>query len=144
MEPVIQTFSSSLEAKPEAAEATVSAVTIPVIIEIQELEIESIEAVEKESPVSLESHLGILADPSATDDDRKASQGALFTALGGGYGPDKRLDIARALASRVDLSLHSLLAKHLEDIRTGAEELGRDDLAGEAEQHMKKLEPSRE
>ena len=81
---------------------------------------------------------------AVADDDRKAAQGALFTALGGGYGPDRRLEIARALASRVDLSLHSPLAKHLEDIRAGAEELGRNDLAGEAEQHMKKLEPSRE
>lgn len=139
-----RTSSSPLEAGLEAAEPTVSPVTVPVVIAIQELEIESIEAVDKAVPKSLERHLAILGDRAASDEVRKASQGALFTALGGGYGPDRRLEIARALVSRVDLNLHSLLAKHLEDIRAEAEELGREDLAAEAEQLMKKLEPSRE
>ena len=54
------------------------------------------------------------------------------------------MEIAKALIGQVDVGLHSLLVKHLEDIRNEAKELAKDILVKEAERLLKKLEPSKE
>ena len=78
------------------------------------------------------------------EEARKDAEATLLTALGGGYEPDVRLRIIRGLVGNVDESYNSLLAKHLEDIKAEAEELGEKKLVKEAERLLKKLEPSQE
>jgi hypothetical protein len=94
--------------------------------------------------VSIDRHLGIMANPSAPEGKRRESEEALLTALGGGYAPDVRLRIVQALADKVDVALRSLLARHLQDIRDEAREIGRQDVAKEAKRLLKRLEKSRE
>ena len=93
---------------------------------------------------SLKRHFAVLADSSAKEDVRRDAEDALLTALGGGYDPKVRLGIVRGLLGNVDVALHSLLAKHLEDIRAEAREADNDDLAKEADRLLKQLEPSQE
>ncbi len=64
--------------------------------------------------------------------------------LGGGYEPELRLRIVRVLVERVDLALHSVLAKHLEDMEVEAKDRGMQDLAGLANQLRNQLEPGME
>jgi hypothetical protein len=92
--------------------------------------------------VAIEHHLAVLADPSARAEDRQVSEDALLKALSGGYGPDVRLQIVRALVAKLDVAYHSLLAKHLEGIRMEAKEFGKEKLAKEAALLLKRLEPS--
>ena len=98
----------------------------------------------KESDLSgkkaVEHQLAALADISASADLRSRAESDLLTALGGGYDPAMRLRIARALVDEVDEKLHSLLRKHLEDIRAEAGELERQDLVDEVETLLKRLE----
>jgi hypothetical protein len=106
---------------------------------------ESSEAAAEASPAeaeTIEEHLAVLAEAAADGEARKAAEEALLTALGGGYEPEVRMRIVRALADKVDAALHSLLAGHLEDIRSEARDAGKDDQAAEAEELLKKLEAS--
>ena len=57
-----------------------------------------------------------------------------FSTVGGGYEPELRLRIVRVLVDRVDLALHFVLAKHLEDIEVEAKDRSMRDLAGQAKQ----------
>ena len=91
----------------------------------------------------MEHQLAILGDASSSAKLRERAESDLFTALGGGYEPEMRLRIAGGLIGRVDVAFHSLLAKHLEDIRTEAKELGNEDLLKEAERLLKSLKPSK-
>ncbi|MBI4240623.1 MAG: hypothetical protein HY613_02805, partial [Candidatus Rokubacteria bacterium] len=61
----------------------------------------------------------------------------------GGYEPEVRLRIVRGLLGKVDVSLNSLLAKHLEDIRDEALELGKEELLKEVKRLLKSLESSK-
>jgi hypothetical protein len=81
-----------------------------------------------------------MANPSAPDRALEVSRDALLTVLSGGYALETRLEVARSLVSRVDMAFESLLAAHLEDIRSEARDLGREDLAREAEQLLKRIE----
>ena len=67
-----------------------------------------------------------------------------MNALGGGYEPERRIGIVKILAGQVDVALHSLLAKHLEDIRAEAREAGEVKLEKEADRLLKQLAPSQE
>jgi hypothetical protein len=93
---------------------------------------------------SIDRHLAILANVSAPEDARKVSEDALLTALGGGYEPEVRIQIVRGLLGKVDVAYNSLLAKHLEDIRLEAQEIGNEKVLQEAARLLKNLEPSRE
>jgi hypothetical protein len=84
----------------------------------------------------------VLAEGATDGEARKAAEDALLTALSGGYELEVRMRIVRALADRIDAGLRSLLASHLEDIRSEARDTGRNDLAEEAEGLLKKLEAS--
>ena len=88
--------------------------------------------------------MAVLGDSSSSDQLRKNAESALLTALGGGYEPEMRLGVARALIDEVDEALYSLLAKHLEDIRTEAEELGKDNIVKETKRLLERLEQSKE
>ena len=61
--------------------------------------------------------------------------------MSGGYELETRLAVAKALLGNIDVSLHSLLAAHLEDIRSEAEAFEKLDLALEATRLLKGLEP---
>jgi hypothetical protein len=88
----------------------------------------------------IERHLAIVAGNGASEDQLRASEDALLTALGGGYEADLRLQIVRRLAGTLDVAYNSLLAKHLEDIRLEAMELGNRKVADEAAQLLKNLD----
>ena len=110
---------------------------------------EDSDVVEPEAPVvadedpldAIQRHLMILAGGSSLEEDLEASTDALLTALSGGYELEMRLAIARRLVENVDVSLHSLLAAHLEDIRSEAEAFDKLDLAQQAARLLKGLEP---
>ena len=93
---------------------------------------------------ALDRHLAVLTNPSAPEKARKISEDALLNALGGGYEPERRIGIVKILVGQVDVALHSLLAKHLEDIRAEAREAGDVKLDKEADRLLKQLEPTQE
>jgi outer membrane protein assembly factor BamB len=93
---------------------------------------------------AIDRHLSVLANASAPERARRVSEDALLTALGGGYEPDVRLQIARELLGNVDVAYNSLLAKHLEDIRIEAQETGNEKVAKKAARLLERLEPSEE
>ena len=88
---------------------------------------------------TIDGHLSVLTSAAAPQKVRKASEDALLTALGGGYEPQVRLRIVRVLFGQVDVAYHSLLAKHLADIRDEAWMLGHKDMAREAARLLKRL-----
>jgi hypothetical protein len=90
----------------------------------------------------IERHLAIVAGNGASEDQLRASEDALLTALGGGYEADLRLQIVRRLAGTLDVVYDSLLAKHLEDIRLEAMELGNRKVADEAAELLKRFDLS--
>ncbi len=59
----------------------------------------------------------------------------------GGYDPEVRLEIVRGLLGNVDPMLHSLLARHLENIRDEARDFDKEALAEAAERLLRSLEP---
>ena len=73
-----------------------------------------------------------------------SSTDALLTALGGGYEPEVRIEIVKRLLDKVDDSLHSLLAKHVRDIRDEARDFDKEELEKAAEKLLEQLEPSEE
>ena len=87
-----------------------------------------------------ERHLAVLTNASSPEKARIVSEQVLLTALGGGYDPQDRLRIIRVLMDEVEVPLHSLLSKHLEDIGNEAEELGMEALEKEAETLLKTFE----
>ena len=89
----------------------------------------------------LEAQMRVLAGKGSSEDERAAAQDALLTALGGGYEPEVRLALVRGLAAHVDASLHSLLARHLEDIEEEARAFDDEVLRQRAETLRKQLEP---
>jgi hypothetical protein len=91
----------------------------------------------------IERHLAVLTNASVPERARAISEDALLTALGGGYEPDVRLRIIRALLRNVDVAYQSLLAKHLEDIRIEAEETGNKKVSRDAARLLKNLEQIR-
>jgi hypothetical protein len=93
---------------------------------------------------AIERHLAVLSNVSSPDSARRVSVDALLTALGGGYEPEVRLTIVRALAGRIDVAYESLLAKHLEAIRLEAEDFGKGKIAEEAARLLKRLDRSGE
>ncbi len=101
---------------------------------------EEIEADSDDPVATIRKHLAILAHPSASDKAIAVATGTLFEALGGGYELDLRLMMVDALIDTVDASLHSLLEKHLVDIRDAALELGQPELAKEAETLLKRVQ----
>jgi hypothetical protein len=88
----------------------------------------------------LESQLRILAGAASSEDERAAAQDALLTALGGGYEPEVRLALVRGLSSHVDVSLYSLLERHLEDIEEEARAFGDEELRLRARELRERLE----
>jgi hypothetical protein len=101
----------------------------------------------KESPTlrsdpitAIDRHLAVLANASAIEKARRASEDALLTALGGGYEPDVRLRIVRGLLGKIDTSYNSLLAKQLVHIRDEAQQIGDKSVAKEAARLLGSLE----
>ncbi len=139
----------------EIAEPTAEAVSspvasIPMVLSVGSDVVEQpssdqeavVEEEEEEDPLqTIERHLMILTDGSSLQENLEASTDALLTALSGGYELETRLAVAKALLGRIDVSLHSLLAAHLEDIRSEAEAFDKLDLALEATRLLKGLEP---
>ena len=82
--------------------------------------------------------------PAAPEGAVSVSTDALLTALGGGYKLETRIQIVKGLLDKVDDSLYSLLAVHLEDIWAEARDLEKEKLAQEAKRLLKRLEPSEE
>lgn len=89
---------------------------------------------------TIEDHLAVFSDAASSESARSESSDALLTALSGGYEPELRLEIAKALMGRLDVAYHDLLAGHLEDIRAEAEDFGKTDLAKEATRLLERLE----
>ncbi len=85
-------------------------------------------------------HLAVLGNSSAPDQAVSRSQDALLTVLSGGYDAALRLEIAEALAPRLDPGLHELLRVHLEGIRDEALDSGQDDLTSRAERLLGQLD----
>jgi hypothetical protein len=103
--------------------------------------------VAEESPIPtgddrqiLQRHLAVVTNSAAPDSALDVSMAALLTALGGGYEPEFRLEIVKRVLDRIDVAYYGLLAGHLEDIRTEAEDLGLDDLARQAAGLLDSLE----
>ncbi len=99
------------------------------------------EAADDADPVgNIRRHLALIAGPAAGGNDWIEARDALLTALGGGYEPALRLEIARALAGRLDEAYTSLLEAHLVDIRDEADEVGQREIARDARlllEHLK-------
>ena len=89
---------------------------------------------------TIQRHLSVMANPSAPERATDVSRDSLLTTLSGGFDPELRLEIVKTLIHRVDASYHTLLAAHLEDIRSEAVDFGKDDLASEAERLLKRLD----
>jgi hypothetical protein len=98
----------------------------------------------RESAAETRAHMAAVADGSTPEEVRSRSLDALLDALSGGYEPEVRLKIAAVLIGQVDEAWDSLLAEHLETLRTEAAEFGKNRLAAEAERLVKKLEGARE
>ena len=84
--------------------------------------------------------MATLARKDASPETKAEAEDALLTALSGGYEPEVRFRVVRALVGTVDAGLHSLLVEHLESIRSEAKDFGKDELAYEAERLLKSLE----
>ena len=91
-----------------------------------------------------EESLAMFRDASANEEAHKQAEDALLTALSGGYELSKRIEVVRVLIGNTDVSLHSLLAKHLVAIRDEAVETGEKEIAKDAERLLKRLTPSDE
>jgi hypothetical protein len=110
-----------------------------------------VEQVKEEAPIDVDDglqtihrHLAVLANHSATEKTLAISTDILLTALSGGYEPEVRIEIVKGLLDKADVSLISLLAEHVRDIRDEARDFDRRDLAEEAEKILNRLEPSEE
>ncbi|MEE8386238.1 MAG: hypothetical protein V3S01_09995, partial [Dehalococcoidia bacterium] len=132
--------------KPVATEAP-ETVIVPVLPVVQpsgpDVEPEAVEPTEEEAlePLeALESYMATLASKGVSAENKALAEDALLTALSGGYEPEVRFQVVRALVGQVDAGLHSLLVEHLESIRSEAEDFGKDELAYEAERLLKSLE----
>ena len=131
--------------EPVATEAP-EAVIIPVLPVVQpsglDVEPEALEPTAEEAlePLeALERYMATLA-AKASAETKAEAEDALLTALSGGYEPEVRFRVVRALVGKVDAGLHSLLVEHLESIRSEAVDFGKDELAYEAERLLKSLE----
>jgi hypothetical protein len=131
------------EAVTLVAEPLEPPVSAPVLVGVAELETEvaEIEPSEAEEPSTLEPddsvqaiarHLAILDNPLAHERALSVSADALLTALSGGYEPETRLEMVKALLGRVDVAYHALLVDHLEAIRAETADLGMEILEKEA------------
>ena len=89
-------------------------------------------------------HLSLLAGGSAPDDAWDAARDALLTALSGGYDPELRLEMVKALAGKLDVAYDSLLVDHLRDIHQEAMDFEKKGVAQEAERILRQWEPSEE
>ena len=117
-------------------------------------EVEPVVAVEAEAvePVvapeddlrAIRRHLAVLANPASPEEALSVSTDALLTVLSGGYEPETRLEIVKALFETVDASLHSLLAEHVKDLRDEAEAFDDTALVKQATRLLIKLEPATE
>ena len=93
---------------------------------------------------SLERHTAVLNNPSAPEAALEVSEDALLTALSGGYEPEVRIEIVGVLIDHVDVALHDLLIRHLENLRDEAQDFEKDELVAQAERLLKRLESDRE
>ncbi len=97
--------------------------------------------VDEDPQAAIERHLATVENTTFSGEDRLVSQDALLTPLSGGYDPEVRLEIVRGLLGNVDPMLHSLLARHLENIRDEARDFDKEALAEAAERLLRSLEP---
>ena len=100
---------------------------------------------ETDDPIrAIHRQMAVLANASAPESAVEVARDALLEALGGGYELDVRVAIVEGMIETVDVAYHSLLAKHLVDIRDEAVEFGQDEIAEEASRLLKRLERSEE
>jgi len=99
----------------------------------------AVEEVVDDALEALDEHANTLNNPKATEEARKAAEDALLDALGGGYGPDVRLQVAASLARQIDLAYFSLLEKQVVAIRDEARGLKDEALVQAAEQLLEKI-----
>jgi hypothetical protein len=99
----------------------------------------AVEEVVDDALAALDEHADTLSNPKATEEARKAAEDALLDALGGGYGPDVRLQVAASLARQIDLAYFSLLEKQVVAIRDEARGLKDETLVQAAEQLLEKI-----
>jgi hypothetical protein len=114
----------------------ITLVTMPV----DEMETMDVPIATQDDVTVIRRHLAVVTSSSAPDRARAISRDALLTVLSGGYDLELRLEVVRRLLFRVDTAFESLLAAHLEDIRSEARDFGEEDLAREAELLLKRLE----
>jgi hypothetical protein len=143
-QPIEQPAETATEADTSAPSTLVGVPTrsdAPAELEVPEAEAQPVD----EDPLdAIERHLATVGKTGLSEEDRKASEDALLTALSGGYDPEVRLQIVRGLIGSVDPMLHSLLARHVEDILDEARDFEKTALASEAERLLKSLEPATE
>jgi hypothetical protein len=130
----------------DASRPTVDAGTSVLVVPLPESHQAEAEEAAEESPLKederriLRRHLAVVANSAAPDAALDASMAALLTALGGGYEPEVRLEIVRRVLDRIDVAYYGLLARHLEDIRIEAQDLGLEDLDRQAAGLLESLE----
>ncbi len=106
----------------------------------QDAEVEEETPADGADPVTeIQRMLAVLANTSAPESAREVARDALLEALGGGYEVGLRLMVVEALVDVVDPAYHSLLARHLVDIRDEAVELELEQAAGDAARLLKRL-----
>jgi hypothetical protein len=88
----------------------------------------------------VEGHLEVLRSRPASQQQRDAAVEAVLTALSGGYEPELRLEMVKALVNHAEDSYYSLLAEHIRDIRSEAEAFQKEELATAAQKLLERLE----
>lgn len=142
------TASSAIDKQPAAFEPAAAAPARMVGIEdasdIASPGVEETSAETDDTIQAIRRMLAVLANASVPPRAGDIARDALLEALGGGYELDLRLTMVKGLIGKVDVAYHSLLARHLADIRDEALELGQEGLAGKAERLLKRLDPTEE